>query len=168
MASIIKVDTIQKPDGTAPTLEDLSIDKAGTPIGSAYKYQNSLISLTAVDTWVDVTGSSFTYTPKEVGSLILLEASTHCYVNLTGWSNVAIRLLVDGTSVSHSANNSSHYGYANYNDRGMGYAVDLGTYTTTSTSAITVKAQVKKLQGSGTPQINNYGYGFIKLTEIAQ
>ena len=85
--STLKVDTIQKTNGSAPTLNDLSISHAGTVVGFAYKWvynagftttSSSLVDVTAADLSGNTRGDDrkwyIDYTPKFSDSVLVWEA----------------------------------------------------------------------------------------------
>jgi len=161
-ANKIIVPSGQTLDASAGTL----VPSAGVPVNTHRVVCNASVTL-STSGWTNVPSGSFSYTPKYSNSLLYIENIQHAYVSQTGWESVAVRTLVDGTKVSDDPVNSSYYGFAIYNDRAMGYAVDTAEYTCTSSSAVTITAQVLSLQGTG-PQVNQYGLGHVKVTEIAQ
>lgn len=79
--STLKVDTIQKTNGSAPTLADLSISHAGSAINFAYRNIESTGFTTTSNSYVDVTGDTTArewyvdITPKFNDSIIVLETT---------------------------------------------------------------------------------------------
>ena len=135
---------------------------------------------TGVTAYTDLTDGSFTFTPKQSGSKLLITMINHFYVerSSTNWGAIAARLVVDGNAQSEKGDNgnSAAYGVA-IRDTGnastttvrvMGYDVQEHEYTTTGTSAITIKAQHKVQADGNTIKCNQYGRGSITVLEIAQ
>lgn len=96
MTSIIKVDQIQTPSGTAPTAADL-----GFAAGAVVKTHN-LVSPSATD--FSITSSSYsdvdTFTLSTSGGTRLVWFfDTQQYVKSTHLTNLLLRLTVDGTVV---------------------------------------------------------------------
>ena len=142
---------------------------AGTVINSTRVVCNSGITLSTNATWTDIPLGTFSYTPKQPDSLLHIEAVAHVYGAYTAgaWSGGAVRCLVDGVSVS-TAPPANYHGVANLSDYNMGYAIDLSQYTCTSASAVTIKAQAYAITAATTTIFNTYGFGHVKITEIAQ
>ena len=110
MSGIIKVDTIQKPNGAVPTLADLSITGTGTVV----KVQrHTWTTQTAYDNtpWTDVTDSSFSYTPILSSSKLIITMSTHIKRDsVANGSGVSVRVLVDSSTLEFA----NDIGYEHY------------------------------------------------------
>ena len=77
MASILKVDTLQLPDGSTPTAADLGIDVAGSVVQQVEYYTTDQWNTTS--STYSPTNLSVSITPKYADSkmLIMVFASTH-------------------------------------------------------------------------------------------
>ena len=166
--SILYVDNLQPNLGSQVEIPNLK-PPAGTVINSERVVCNTGITLAADATWTDIPLGTFSYTPKQPNSLLQIEVVAHVfgsYVSNT-WSGGAVRCLVDGVSVSNTPQGNYH-GVANLSDWGMAYAIDLSEYTCTSASAVTIKAQAFAITAATNTTFNLYGFGHVRVTEIAQ
>jgi len=128
--------------------------------------------------YVDLTSASVTFTPKAANSKLFVQCVQHFYLEQTGtsWSGVNSAIMVDGNLQSANGTQTAIYGVGSRDTgqssgqttRLMSYDHQTATYTVSSTNAIIIKAQVKLVQSVSTCQVNNYGRGFIRITEIAQ
>ena len=81
MASILKVDQLQKPDGSTPTAADLGIDVAGSVVQVVTKqYTGANPISTSIDAVSDNHGSwptifDFQFTPKSSNSVLVVTAT---------------------------------------------------------------------------------------------
>jgi hypothetical protein len=112
MASILKVDTLQKPDGSTPTAADLGIDVAGSVVQAIHDKSFSGATSTAVETWVQVPDLEITIAPKLNGSKFLITTAYHTYCYPEDQMGVALHYAVNGST--------------NFNK-----VVDIGTYNET-------------------------------------
>jgi len=157
MSGIIKVDTIQKPNGAVPTLADLSITATGTVVKvQRHKWTTQL----AYDNtpWVDVTDSSFSYTPILSSSKLIITMSTHIKRDSkSDGSGVSVRVLVDSTTLEFA----NDIGYEHYSALGAAgslywrYYKD-HEYANSNTNAKTIKCQVR-CYDADTNRINESG-----------
>lgn len=167
--STLYVDNLEPNLGSQVEIPDLK-PPIGNVINSHRVVCNSYLSLSTNQTWTDIPLGTFSYTPKQPDSLLQIEVVAHVFSpTTTTWSGASVRCLVDGTSVS-STSVGVHYGAASFTNDDMAYAIDLSEYTCTSASAITVKAQAYTHLGQSSPatHVNLYGYGHVRVTEIAQ
>ena len=129
--------------------------------------------------YTDLTGASITFTPKFNNSKLLVQSVQHFYLEQTGaaWSGANSRIVIDGNGqAASSSSGSSVYGVGSRDTnqaggqttRLMAYDNQTATYTVSSTNSIVIKAQVKLVQSITTCNVNNYGRGYLKVTEIAQ
>ncbi len=130
--------------------------------------------------YVDLTGASVTFTPKANNSKLLVQCVQHFYLSQygTAWSGGHSAIVIDGNLQSTAnSDNTTVYGVGSrdtnqvsgQSTRLMSYDHQTATYTVSSTNAIIIKAQVKLLQAIGDgASVNDYGRGFIRITEIAQ
>ena len=126
-------------------------------------------------TYIDLTGSSFSFTPKQSGSKLLITMINHFYCEESGtaWNAGTSRLVVDGNGQPHNGSDGLHYNVGirdtanSASVRLMAYDSQEHEYTTTGTSAITIKCQGYKQSGANI-YINKYGQGSVRVLEIAQ
>ena len=118
MASIIKVDTIQKPDGTAPTAADLGVDvtSADMPEGSVIQVVSKVITTSESTTSSSWTNSSLfiDITPKFNNSKILVTGNVVLGREENDQGKY-VRLIRDSVSILDGG-----YGFAG--DGGSGYS----------------------------------------------
>ena len=165
--STLYVDNLQPNLGSQVEIADLK-PPIGNVINSHRVVCNSAFTLSTNQTWTDIPLGTFSYTPKQPDSLLHIEVVAHVYGSqIAAWSSVAVRCLVDGTSVSSTPANT-HYGVGPNNSYDMGYAIDLSEYTCTSASAVTIKAQAYTHQGATAVNVNQWGLGYVRVMEIAQ
>jgi len=138
------------------------------------------VTLTALSStsYVDLTGASVTFTPKANNSKLFVESVQHFYLEQTGngWQGANSAIMIDGNLQSANGAAGSVYGVASrdtgqssgQSTRLMAYDHQTATYTVSSTNAIVIKAQVKIIFSLTTCEVNYYGRGFIRITEIAQ
>ena len=87
MASILKVDQLQKPDGSTPTAADLGIDvtSGDMPAGSVIQLQSSSFGSRvsgSSGSWYDI-GLSTTITPTSASSKVYIQLNTNVCENYT-------------------------------------------------------------------------------------
>ena len=140
--STLKVDTIQKTNGSAPTLSDLSISHAGSILQTRFTQTSTEVSV-AGTTWTD-SGLSLAITPKATSSTILVVAG--CCFDIETADNASIRILRDSTNVHEQA-------YMAYSSAtGWHIQRDFVQYedAPSTTSAITYKVQFQRTTGDST------------------
>lgn len=129
--------------------------------------------------YVDLTGASITFTPKFANSKLFVQSVQHFYLEQQGtaWSGAHSRIVIDGNAQSAASSSGSNvYGVgsrdtnqaSNQTTRLMAYDNQTATYTVSSTNSIIIKAQVKLIQSILTSNVNNYGRGYLRVTEVAQ
>ena len=147
-----------------------------------HKSHNTITATTAtgVTAYTDLGGASFSFTPKQSGSKLIVTMINHIYIENTGtgWGAATARLVVDGNAQSEKGDNGNNNSYGvgirdtdgsgSATTRIMGYDVQEHEYTTTGTSAITIKAQHRVTDDATQIQYNKYGRGSITVLEIAQ
>ena len=74
MASIIKVDTIQHSDGSAPTMAELGLNVQGSVLQVVQEIKTDTQVYASNQAWVDVAGLSVNITPKALGSSFYVTA----------------------------------------------------------------------------------------------
>ena len=110
MASILKVDQIQLPDGSAPTASDLGLNDAGRIINQETRLTPAT-SLNAGTSDVWYTVFTFTYTPVSDTSNIVIELHTDAINGSASSSYVKAGIFVDGTLVSFAQNQGRSFSY---------------------------------------------------------
>ena len=165
MSSIIRVDTLQKPDGSTPTAADLGIDVAGSVVqvvSSSFGY-----AWTTSTSYTD-TGLSATITPKNANNKIIVMA-THPGAGIQTPSGVGdrmyLRLVRDGSEVVVF---DQLFGYTYTTMRFVANSANTYVDSPATTSPTTYKTQFHA-QG-GEEVCVGYGSGTctITLIEIAQ
>jgi len=169
MTSILKVATIQKTNGSAPTLADLSISHAGSIIqtvfaagasstkgfGSSTQYNST--------SFVDIDNSTLNITPSSSSSKILILASNHVYapdLSSNVWRGANINILRNSTIISDETGN---YGAGvlleGDNDRIMWHSARQIIDSPSTTSQITYKCQVATINNTHAVYVNRDSYG---------
>jgi len=171
MTSILKVATIQKTNGSAPTLADLSISHAGSVIQVVHGHTTTQVSATSTSLSSPIdSGLAATITPKFSSSKILvcIDASLRGDGG-TAWANCLIKrggTLIDysacaddgilGYSINHTAGQSSWKFYD----------------SPSTTSSTEYRVFFSRYGGSGTAYFNtngsHYSLSTIALMEIKQ
>lgn len=73
MTGILKVDTIQKNDGSTPTAADLGLNVTGTVVQTQYVSSGTRVSTTQVNSFAEPsTNYRVTITPKSVNNMIIV------------------------------------------------------------------------------------------------
>jgi hypothetical protein len=179
MASILKVDTLQKPDGSTPTAADLGIDVAGSVI------QVQTVSKTDhqtfnVSTWTDASSLTINFTPKSANSNILVLVTL--FLGQNGGNGSFWRVAKDGvaTTVGTVAATQQTLG-GMYTESGANahysWASPSNSFSEVSgsTATRTYTVQVKGWDSSQTVYLNRRGYSAdisavstMTIYEIAQ
>jgi len=180
MTSILKVDNIQKANGSVPTASDLGLNTTG----SVLQVKQAILttsSAAAIAGWYDLTGLSVAITPVSTSSKILVKANVFGAVSNAGWLT-AIRILRGstilsvGTSGSNADNNSTSLAYmAGSTAQGDGKQMTVDILDSPSTtSATTYKVQYYGGNTGVTTYINRFStsadactISTITLMEIA-
>lgn len=104
MASILKVDTLQKPDGSTPTAADLGLDVAGSVVGYAYNEITANINVTTTG-YVDL-GLVSSIITKQANPLIVYRFNIGRAVAYPS-NGIAYRIYysTDGTNYNVYSNN---------------------------------------------------------------
>jgi hypothetical protein len=170
MASILKVDQLQKPDGSTPTAADLGIDVAGSVV-QVYRHVFTTKTTNQADyTFAEAAGSSFSFTPKFSNSQLIIQAEAMYYLyQNNNYIGGAIRIVHDGTALSNSS--LDNYAYVlqgtpmwDYNTTNKSWSVSAG-----STNARQISLQFAPYGGTDM-DINNFSESSSSITvyEIAQ
>ena len=138
MSGIIKVDTIQKTNGSAPTLNDLSITHAGSVLQTLHVRSSSGQSSGTEESWIDVV--SLAITPSSTSSKILCQLSCTGYGSGTGLLSAQGRIY-NATSTT-SLEHCEHIFYR----QGDGHLKASGSFLQTLDSPSSTSAQTYKGQ----------------------
>ena len=148
--------------------------QAGTVLQTSFHTFTTQTSVTA-NSYADVGGSSFTFTPKLASSLLHITASVHCYTFRSSNANGGTYdINVDGSVVS--AAGTAREFYVNIGGASNLYCFSRQdkevTVSASNTSAKTIKLQMKNYDSdnSGGFRINDGAEykSTIKVEEIAQ
>lgn len=170
--STLKVDTIQKTNGSAPTLNDLSISHVGSVIQVAHGYTTTQVTETSNTSLSSPTDSGLaaTITPKFSSSKILvcIDASLRGDGG-TAWANCLIKR--GGTLIDYSdCSDDGILGYSINHTSGQSSWKFYDSPSTTSSTEYRVF--FSRYGGSGTAAFNvngnHYALSTITLMEIKQ
>ena len=144
-------------------------------------YNNTTYDTFSTSTQSTITGFSITVTPSSVDSEFIIESVPHAYlepVTANQWMGLNLRVTrsVSGQSdvVLGGDGSGSEYQYANYASAGSNTALDMGNgmliikdepNTTSSVTYVGTAAVVNTAAPS--VNVNRYGSGFFRVTEIA-
>ena len=168
MVSTIKVDNIQKADGSTATISDVGLNAAGTILQVVDGITGNSDADFSTNTWLDI-GLSASITPSSTASKIIVTATFQ--VRLLGTSNATIRggirALRDSTTVwntsSYDETQQIRESGPEWNDTISFRFID--TPSTTSSTTYKIQAKAK----AGTIRVYNYTRGGqIILEELAQ
>lgn len=162
MASVLKVDTLQKPDGSTPTAADLGLDVAGSVVQVAYGTASTQV-INSTNSPVD-TGLSVTITPKFNNSMIIIlfnHSDSRVSASGIDWD---VRVMRNGTVIS------THDKYFLWNDSNLHGNVSLQIFDQpNTTSAVTYSTQMWKSNGTGNVYAQADGQqSQVTALEIAQ
>ena len=166
MASIINVDQIN--EATSGSGVVIPGHVVGWKTASA---ANS--TTTSSSTYADITNMTLDYACKHSTSIVYIIVHVHVFIpqQATTWQSAGIKILRGSSALYTDAG----YGVGHYtdsaNDRFMQNIAVQAATSPSNTSSQTYKVQGAKLQGSGSADFNNSGYGGggrITVMEIAQ
>ena len=170
MASILKVDTLQKPDGSTPTAADLGIDVAGSIVQvHTYYFPDNRASVTFSSNTQTGTGISTSFTPKFSNSLLLIVMSMN--VDCGSGGRYQFGLWRNGTNCLTSS--LSHRGFWSMGNNGQssndhqqvnGWTI----YQNTSTDTATFEISASSYSNSFSINTDGWGTNGIAIYEIAQ
>jgi len=175
--STIKVDAIQKVNGSVPKAGDLGLNITGTVLQVVQAFKDDVFATTSTS-YTDVTGLSATITPSSSSSkvLVLLRTSQ----GVSGDSYIRLKLLRGSTDIA-VANGKAYFNFSYPSRAGSdtSYYIARGSQhldfldSPNSTSSTTYKVQVETYSGH-TAYINRgrdndqyRGVSSITLMEIA-
>ena len=171
--STLQVDTIQKTNGSAPTLADLSIDHTDTIVQVKTSHIGGSAIAQSSSTMTSL--GSLAITPKFSNSKILIQVLNHIYIpQLTAdsWRGALIEIKRDSTILE---TDTGKYGesanFTENTDRIMIYSSRLVVDTPSTTSSVTYSILGGSLSSEVALNFNNPDYGTqakMTLMEIKQ
>jgi len=168
MSSIIKVDAIQKADGTTPTAGDLGINDTGTVLQVVKTTNQTETVLSSNASYVDIANMSLSITPKQTNSNFIITWNFQNLYFKDSGSGCSFRIVKDGTALFTPSVQYSNYSNANGWHWSVGYShYDISTHTTLN--PITFKIQGIAYGSSAAVDINdnNYFLDTMIIQEIA-
>ncbi len=167
----LKVDTIQKTNGSAPTAKDLSLNISGNVLNHYYMDYETAIAQYTSATYAD-TGLTLDVTPTASNSKFIIQWQIFIYVtgSATNWSAVAARVQRDSTNIytdSYTLGRGALYNPANDINHAMWNSGDVMQDSPNTTSEITYKVQYNSY--GSTSVYLNYGdqKSYMSIFEIA-
>jgi hypothetical protein len=164
MTSIIKVDQIQTAAGGTPTAADLGLNVTGSVL---QVQRHSFTNQTSIGStsYVSVSGSSFTFTPKASSSTLIIVSDVSCRVNGTS-QGMMYKHYVAGSSIS----NDVGYGHETYFNTSTSVDIYLrqtksDSYSNTSTSPKTIELYARDYNTGGDQKVN-FGGRFMSSTIV--
>jgi len=176
MASELHVDAIKHSGGTSALTIDSSgnVHMAGAVLQTVI-HAFSDTTTNSTDSNADLTGSSFSFTPKFASSLLLISISVSVRMgrNSASGQGCTVNVVHDGTAISEAPQDYELYVYA---ASGGNHIFMQRLHKEVTVSASNTNARTIKLQGrpnatgdSGSLIVNNASMiSTIKVTEIAQ
>lgn len=172
MTSILKVDKIQLPDGSAPTASDLGLDVSGNVVSCYYKECTTTLVLTSTSN-VSVPDYTFTVSPKKLGNKFVIIANLHTFMGQAGandWASIPCKIYKDGSQISSGVSYGT--GIIDSGDANTRIMVQTvidteDTPDSLTPSTYTVAARMRD-DGAHRGEINAYGHGSFTIYEIAQ
>ena len=157
MTSIIKVDTLQKANGTTPTAADLGINTTGTVLQVQHAISVQTVVINNINyasgNWVDVP-ASLTITPKSNTSKMYISLVLNGG-NITAGLGIDLQLLRNTTEVFHRTN-WNHRGGVSISNNNNETHVATHLDTPNTTSPITYKFRLTfRNTNTGNFTINN-------------
>ena len=147
MTSIIKVDTLQKANGSTPTAADLGINTTGNVIHTEM-FTNAEDQDVQTNTWTEVW--TFSYTPKLTNSKLIFSSS----LDLRGFRSTGGDARFDyriytGGNLQFYRSNLGHYDYGGTGAWHKGNFVDNCQYINTNGNAVTWVLNTRAGSSSG-------------------
>ena len=164
MTSIIKVDTLQTAAGGVPTAADLGLNVSGSVVQvQRHSFTNQTIM--GSTSYVSVSGSSFTFTPKASSSTLIIVSDVSCRLNGTA-QGMMFKHYVAGSAISNDAG----YGHETYFNSGASDDIYLrqtksDSYSNTSTSPKTIELYARDYTAGGDQRVNFAGR-FMTATTV--
>jgi len=169
--STLKVDAIQKTNGSVPTAKDLGLNISGNVLNHYYMESTTAIAQYTSATYAD-TGLTIDVTPTASNSKFIIQWQIFIYVtgSTNNWSAVASRVLRDGSSIytdGYSLGRGAMYNSGGVNCHLMWNSGDVMQDSPNTTSEVTYKVQYNAY--SSTSVYLNYSSqkAYMSLLEIA-
>jgi hypothetical protein len=170
MSSIIKVDAIQKANGTTPTMADLGLNDTGTVLNHYYTQNGTETTLSSAG-FTDI-NLSFNITPVSTSSKFVIHYNVFLYLTAGSntWKAAHARVLRDSHVVdsdTYSLGRGAIYNIGGTHAHVMMNSSNTVIDTPNTTSQITYKIQLASYNG-GTIYYHQGGQkGILSITEIA-
>lgn len=170
MTSILKVDTIQKPDGTAPSASELGIvssplTSSDMPAGSVLQVKQTVLttahSYSGVSGWTDIMTVSIT--PKRSTSKFLITSTIQWGGNGANAYDAGFGLFRDSTQIALPSSYGSRmpvlmpHGFRNITQYEQASASGQYLDSPNTSSTIVYKIQRRSNSGNGVHYINRTG-----------
>lgn len=170
MSSIIKVDAIQKADGTTPTAADLGLNDTGTVLNHYYTQYGVSTNYTSSN-YSDI-GLSFNVTPVSTSSKFIIHYNVFIYLTAlnNAWRAASGRVLRDSYVVdadSYSLGRGAIYNIGNTYAHVMMNSSNTVIDNPNTTSQITYKVQIASYGGTSIYVHQGNQKSFLSITEIA-
>jgi len=164
--STLKVDTIQKTNGSAPTAKDLSLNISGNVLNYYHMTYATAHSQYTSSTYTD-TGLTLDVTPTASNSKLIIQWQFFVYgAHVSGgWTAAASRLLRDGSSIytdAYSLGRGAFYGGAIMFNSG-----DVVEDSPNTTSEVTYKVQYNSYHSNGVYLNYQNQKSYMSILEIA-
>ena len=104
MTSILKVDNIQKANGSVPKASDLGLNVAGTVLQVVQGFVDGTYNLTTANSFTDVSAMYVDITPSATSSKVLCMVSFH---GIHDGSNCYLRLVRGSTAIGTGASSGN-------------------------------------------------------------
>jgi len=167
----LKVDTIQKENGSVPTAKDLGLNISGNVLNHYYmNYSTGTSAITNSATWAD-TGLTLDVTPTASNSKFLIQWQLFIYYTgkIDAWSASQARLLRSGTVIKtdgYGLGRGGLYNVSSVNCVMMINSGDLTHDSPSTTSSVTYKIQ--HVVYDSTVYLQNGGQqSYLSIIEIA-
>ena len=172
MASILKVDTLQKPDGSTPTAADLGIDVSGSVV-QVKQFTLGGGAMNTTSTSYVATGLGGSFTPKYANSKIYLFAINQASSESAGagcgfsfYKNGSGLFYPSSTGTTNGAN-SPHQMYGGVGNNWTPVVLDY-LDTAGTTDPIQYDVYVAGYTAAANPYKGNAGIATLTIYEIAQ
>ena len=163
MTSILKVDNIQKANGSVPKVSDLGLNVTGSVL-QVVQAVSSTYQATTSTSFVNYSHTNATITPSSTSSkiLVLSTHNTEVYQNNSQDAQGRFVIYRDGSAIS-AENYIRHYDYGGSGHLGVTNTVINFLDSPSSTSEESYQLYMKYVSGDSTAII----FGSITLMEIA-
>lgn len=144
MASVLKVDQLQKPDGSTPTAADLGLDVSGSVVQVVSNYSTGGSGTTSTS-WTEVQ-AFINVTPKKSDSILVVTFHSTAYVGPDG-AVAYFTITRDGVPIGNASENSIAQMVSRASSQYQ--PSSLQTYTTSNSTATTTFKVAVKMASSG-------------------